>query len=117
VFRVSTLVDIAHFARTYLQDLPAGDRPGEAGGMLLGTRTRVRRRVQEAIDGLVLAGQYHRITVVGFSFGGMIAVDVLADAKPSGGPPLRLVTLGPPLATVAGELRRHLRRTRASGAH
>lgn len=81
--RIARLVDLSHFVRLYLDESPI--------------RNAVRQRVLDPLYRVMESGQYERVTVLGHSFGVMIATDVLADFTRKGTTEVRFVTLGGPL--------------------
>jgi hypothetical protein len=61
-----------------------------------GLRVQVRHRVREQILAAMKTGQYQRLTIVGHSFGTVIAMDVLGDL-PLPALDVRLITIGSPI--------------------
>ena len=90
---VNVLVGVMDLTKRYLTN----ERPAGEG---TGLRNEIRRRVKEQIDAALAAGPYDRLTVVGHSFGAVVAADVLADL-PVKAPHLRVVTLGSPIELLA----------------
>ena len=108
------VADIATFCRDYLTD-----HVNETG---IGLRNRVGQRVRDTFD-LIHSEGYDEVIVVGFSFGAVVAVDVLAD-HPDGAKlaRTRLVTWGAPLTPLVyrsvwmrGEVKALLARTDLAG--
>jgi hypothetical protein len=92
VVRVDALVQLAHFAKDYLEN-----RPDETE---VGLRGRMRNRVRATLENVLQAG-YDEVVVVAHSFGSVIAVDVLADwPHRDDFARLRLITLGSPIAVL-----------------
>jgi len=92
VVRVDGLVQLAHFAKDYLEN-----RPDETE---VGLRDRMRERVRATLENVLQAG-YDEVFVVAHSFGSVIAVDLLADwPHRDDFARLRLVTLGSPIAVL-----------------
>jgi hypothetical protein len=86
---VHVLVGMMDMTKRYLTNERAD---GEGTGL----RTEVRHRVREQMLAAMAAGPYSRLTVVGHSFGSVVALDVLADLPlPSGA--VRFVTIGSPI--------------------
>lgn len=88
---VAQLVDISWFTKRYLQN------ERDAQGM--GCRDRIRSRVREALVELLEQPGYRSVTVVAHSFGSIVAMDLLADLRPTR--PVRLLTLGSPAELLA----------------
>ena len=86
---VNVLVGVMDLTKRYLTN----ERPDGEG---TGLRNEIRRRVKEQIQAAMAAGPYDRLTIVGHSFGAVVAADVLADV-PVTAPHLRFVTLGSPI--------------------
>lgn len=92
VVRVDALVQLAHFAKDYLEN-----RPDETE---VGLRDRMRKRIRATLENVLQAG-YDEVVVVAHSFGSVIAVDLLADwPHRDDFARLRLVTLGSPIAVL-----------------
>ena len=83
---VALLVDISDFAKRYVANEPTA--PGRPA-----VRFEIVKRVRDQVLSTVEREDYSSVTVVGHSFGSVVAVDLLADL-PSLGPPLRVVTMG-----------------------
>ena len=86
---VNTLIDVLDLTKRYLTNERVDD-----GG--IGLRMQIRRRVREQILAAIDKDDYSRVTVLGHSFGTVIATDVLADL-PASPRPLRFVTTGSPI--------------------
>lgn len=83
---VALLVDITDFAKRYVTDEPAvAGQPA--------VRFEIVKRVREQLMAALQSGEYKSITVVGHSFGAVVAVDLMADL-PAPGIPVRVLTLG-----------------------
>lgn len=83
---VSLLVDITDFAKRYVTDEPAvAGQPA--------VRFEIVKRVREQLMAAIQSGEYKSITIVGHSFGAVVAVDLMADL-PAPGVPVRVLTLG-----------------------
>jgi len=87
---VPRLVDMIDFSKRYLTNEVTGARG-------VGLRVQLRHRVRQQILDAVEREEYSRLTLVGHSFGSVVAVDLLADLELPANLPLRLVTLGSPL--------------------
>jgi hypothetical protein len=87
VIPVNLLVDIMDFSKRFLSD----ERVGDSG---LGLRVQVRNRVREQTRAALAAANYQKLTVVGHSFGCLVALDLLADLPLPPGLKVRLVTVG-----------------------
>ncbi len=92
-FPVSLLVDMSDFAKRYVTN-----EPNASGKIAL--RFEIVMRVREQLLHAVQSGNYTSVTVVGHSFGAVVAVDLLADLPPLG-IPVRVVTLGAPVELLA----------------
>ncbi len=94
VVPVAVLVDIMDFAKIYAsEEVLEGDE--------VALRFQVVSRVRDQVRRALAAGEYRRITVVGHSFGAVLAVDVMAELPLPEGTPFRLVTLGSPAELIA----------------
>lgn len=83
---VSLLVDITDFAKRYITDEPAvAGQPA--------VRFEIVKRVREQLLAALQSNEYTSITVIGHSFGSVVAVDLMADL-PSQGIPVRVITMG-----------------------
>jgi hypothetical protein len=89
---VDALVQLARFAKDYLEN-----RPDETE---VGLRDRMRNRVRTTLANVLEAG-YDEVFVVAHSFASVLAIDLLAD-WPHGEDfdRLKLVTLGSPIAVL-----------------
>ena len=84
---VNLLVDIMDFSKRFLSD----ERVGDSG---LGLRVQVRKRVREQTKAALAVANYQKLTVVGHSFGCLVALDLIADLQLPPGLEVRLVTVG-----------------------
>jgi hypothetical protein len=90
---VDALVQMARFAKDYLEN-----RPDETE---VGLRDRMRDRVRATLENVLEAG-YDEVVLVAHSFGSVLAIDLLADwPHRDDFARLRLVTLGSPIAVLA----------------
>ncbi|MEQ8331013.1 MAG: hypothetical protein RH859_11190 [Longimicrobiales bacterium] len=93
VLPLALLVDLSDFTKRYMSDEPsAPDTPP--------LRSVIQERIRGRVRRAVAAGTYDRVTIVGHSFGAVVAADYLADAPPSG-VPVRLITMGSLLEVLA----------------
>jgi hypothetical protein len=89
---VDGLVQLARFAKDYLEN-----RPDETE---VGLRDRTRNRVRTTLENVLEAG-YDEVLLVAHSFGSVLAIDLLADwPHRDDFARLRLVTLGSPIAVL-----------------
>jgi hypothetical protein len=89
---VDALVQMARFAKDYLEN-----RPDETE---VGLRDRMRNRVRTTLENVLVAG-YDEVLVVAHSFGSVLAIDLLADwPHRDDFARLKLVTLGSPIAVL-----------------
>jgi hypothetical protein len=89
---VDALVQMARFAKDYLEN-----RPDETE---VGLRDRMRNRVRATLENVLEAG-YDEVLLVAHSFGSVLAIDLLADwPHRDDFARLRLVTLGSPIAVL-----------------
>ena len=72
----------------------SGDRRTDPQG--LGLRIQIRSRVREQILAAIEKGNYDRVTVLGHSFGTIVATDVFPDL-PVSSRAMRFVTIGSPI--------------------
>jgi pimeloyl-ACP methyl ester carboxylesterase len=92
VVPVDALVQMARFAKDYLEN-----RPDESE---VGLRDRMRNRVRATLENVLEAG-YDEVVLVAHSFGSVLAIDLLADwPHRDDFARLRLVTLGSPIAVL-----------------
>lgn len=90
IIPVPVLIDIMDFSKRFLTN----EISDEAG---LGLRSQIRNRVREQLLAALDCEDYSRLTVVGHSFGTVVAVDLLADLPLSKALRIRFVTLGSPI--------------------
>lgn len=84
--RADRLADISHFLRRYL----TSDE----------LREEFQYRLREPLYQIVRSGEYARVTLLAHSFGSLVAADVLAGFKHTGGPKVGVITLGSPAAVL-----------------
>ncbi|MCO1335141.1 hypothetical protein MO867_12445 [Microbulbifer sp. OS29] len=86
IMPVSLLVDVSDFCKRYLTNEPAAKgKPA--------VRFEIIRRVREQLENSLKMGEYDSVTIVGHSFGSVVAVDLFADLPPIG-MPVRILTMG-----------------------
>lgn len=83
---ISLLVDISDFSKRYITNEPA--EPGQPA-----VRFEIVKRVREQLQARLDPSEYSSLTVVGHSFGSVVAVDLFADLPPVG-VPVRILTMG-----------------------
>lgn len=83
---LTALVDVVDFTTRYAQD--------EAEAGVGGLRDRLRARVRDALEDVLAAGDYDRVTVLGHSFGVIVGIDLLADYRSPNDRPVRFVSMG-----------------------
>ena len=91
VIPVAVLVEMLDLTKRYMTN----ERAEPEGPPV---RVQIRARVKEQIAAALKAGAYQRLTIVGHSFGAIVALDVLADLPVS--TPVRFVTIGSPIELV-----------------
>ena len=85
---VNKVIDISYATHAYLKN---------RGGL----RGRIEARILDELATARREAAYDQITIVSHSFGVAVAAEVLARLSQADGPPVRLVTLGGPLALLA----------------
>lgn len=93
ILPIAILVDISDFAKRYVANESAA--PGRPA-----VRLEIVKQVRDQVLYALEREDYSLVTVVGHSFGTVVAVDLLADL-PSQGLPLRVVTMGSPIELLA----------------
>lgn len=86
VFPVTSIVDIAYATQSYVLNRNS-------------FFNKARSRVIAALNRATRSGTYQSITIVGYSFGSVVAVEALLAYK--GNTPVRLITLGSPLLLLS----------------
>lgn len=94
VVPVSVVVDIMDFAKIYASEEVVEDDE-------LALRFQVVSRVRDQIRRALANEAYSRVTIVGHSFGAVLAVDVMSDLPLPDDTRLRMVTLGSPAELLA----------------
>lgn len=87
---VNLLIDIMDLTKRFLTN-------ERAEGDSIGLRVQVRHRVRSQILAALKGTDYTRLTIVGHSFGTVIAVDVLADLPLAAPLETRFITIGSPI--------------------
>jgi hypothetical protein len=98
VVPVTILVDMMDFAKIYASEEVLAEDDVALRFQIV---SRVREQINHALDG----GPCHRLTVVGHSFGAVVAVDVMSHLRLPHGLPFRLVTLGSPAELLSHKAR------------
>lgn len=86
---VNMLIDILDLAKRYLSN-------ERTDADQVGLRMQIRSRVREQILAATQNDDYSRVTILGHSFGTVVATDVVADL-PVSSCPLRFITTGSPI--------------------
>lgn len=94
IIPVALLVDIMDFAKRYLTEEVSGTDA-------VSLRFRIIDRVRQQVRAALAAKLYERLTIVGHSFGSVIAVDLMADLELPDGMTFRLITMGSPIELMA----------------
>ncbi len=88
-FPLNVAIDIMYFAMKYIEE--------DSSSRVL--RAKIRNRIFSVIDSINKTGTYDKITIVGHSFGVMVAVDFLGEYR--GSQSVQFIALGGPLKILS----------------